>query len=495
MDGVAARITVPSPAPIASPARARAEFVVVSNRLPPREHAGRRQNVGGLVSGLRAALSSRKGVWIGWDAGRPDAQAPPDGIAVEDDTCPARVALHLPAEVAEPYYASFCNGVLWPFLHGMVERVKYDDDAWRAYLEANDRFAAAVMRVAAPTATVWVHDYHHLVLAAALRRRGFAGRLGFFLHVPFPATEIVETLPRCEELIQGMAAYDLVGFHTPRYVRNFVAVARDLIGARRASDGIVVDSHRCRVGAFPIGIDPKVFVESATHEVDDDVASLGRTLGDRKLILGVDRLDYTKGICERLIGFERLLRDFPEWRGKVVLVQIAVPSREEVPDYQDQRARVESLVGRINGEHGETDWVPVRYLYRSYAPTELARLYRMAHVGLVTPIRDGMNLVAKEYVASQDPEDPGVLVLSRFAGAAVELRRAVLTNPLHAAGLARDIDRALHMDLGERVARHGASYAPVMTNTAEAWSAGFLAALDAASPRPETVPPRDSADL
>jgi trehalose 6-phosphate synthase len=459
--------------------------VVVSNRLPPRHAAGRKQNVGGLVSGLRPALASREGLWLGWDAGRADDEAPPGGLEVDDAASPARGALHLPAEIAERHYTGFCNGVLWPFLHGMLDKVQYDDDAWAAYIEANERFADAVTRVAAPGATVWVHDYHLMLLGAALRRRGFSGKLGFFLHVPFPAAEIVETLPRCEVLLEGLARYDLVGFHTARYARNFLDAARELTDARAAGEtldargALLIDEHRCDVGVFPIGIDPSVYAPSEGQAPDDEVESLRRSLRGRKLVLGVDRLDYTKGICERLVGFERLLREEPAWRGKVSLVQIAVPSREDVPQYQEQRARVESLVGRINGEHGETDWVPVRYLYRSYAPAELARLYRMASVGLVTPLRDGMNLVAKEFVAAQDPADPGVLVLSRFAGAAAELGRgALLTNPLHADGLARDVDRALRMEHMERRVRHAICLDSVVSNTAEVWCASFLRALE-----------------
>lgn len=486
MDGAAARLTYPTPVPpIAGAPPGTASFVVVSNRLPPRLVAGRRQSVGGLVSGLRPALASREGVWLGWDAGRADADAPPDGLARDDTACPPRAALHLPSAIADAYYSGFCNGVLWPFLHGMVEKVHYDDAAWSAYIEANERFADAVMRVASPTATVWVHDYHLMGLASALRERGFRGKLGFFLHVPFPAAEIVETLPRCEELLEGLASFDLVGFHTERYARNFVDATRELARGRAHVDAsgrataVSLGPHRCDVGVFPIGIDPAVFAPVDGPEPDDDVASLHRSLRDRKLVLGVDRLDYTKGICERLVGFERLLRAEPSWRGKVSLVQIAVPSREDVPQYQEQRARVESLVGRINGEHGETDWVPVRYLYRSYAPGELARLYRMASVCLVTPLRDGMNLVAKEFVAAQDERDPGVLVLSRFAGAAAELGRgAILTNPLHADGLARDIDRALRMEAGERRVRHAICLESVMSNTAESWCASFLRALE-----------------
>jgi trehalose 6-phosphate synthase len=420
--------------------------------------------VGGLVSALRPTLASRSGLWLG--SRSPDGDAP-EGLFVDPEAVEGRAELALPAAIHEAYYDGFCNSVLWPALHGMMSRVRYDDEAWWAYLEANEHFALAALRLVAPRGVIWIHDYHLMVLGSALRRRGFQGKLGFFLHVPFPPLEVLETLPRHAELLQGLAACDLVGFHTERYARNFVESAEALAGGTR---GAVV-------GAFPIGIDADAFAPSPDPEPAEDVEALG--LRGRRLLLGVDRLDYTKGICERLVGYERMLLRFPEWRGKVVLVQVAVPSREVVPEYQEQRAKIEALVGRINGELGEADWVPVRYLYRSYGGEELARLYRAASVALVTPLRDGMNLVAKEFIAAQSEEDPGVLVLSRFAGAAVELDRAVLTNPLHADGLAADIDLALRMELPERRRRHAHLLAKVRGNTAADWADRFLGALEA----------------
>jgi trehalose-6-phosphate synthase len=288
-----------------------------------------------------------------------------------------------------------------------------------------------------------------------------------YLHVPFPALDVFETLPWATEVIAAILDHDLVGVQTSRYAENLLATARGLLG----TDAEARAKHRVRV--IPVGIDPDRFAAAAASGSASDIG-LEAMLGGRKLILGVDRLDYSKGIPERLEAFARLLELFPRWRNQVSFVQISVPTRSDIPEYGELRSRVESLVGRINGTFGEADWVPVRYLYRSYYQDTLARLYRQAAVGLVTPLRDGMNLVAKEYVASQDADDPGVLVLSKFAGAAEHMTLALLTNPYHVDGMAIDLDRALRMPREERITRHGALRATVWKDTAAAWAATFL---------------------
>ena len=296
--------------------------------------------------------------------------------------------------------------------------------------------------------------------------------------MPFPSPDLFYVLPWAEEVLIAMLDLDLIGFHTQSYAANFRSCVASIPGTRVGDDVIEYRNRRTRIGAFPIGIIPQQFQPSAAEAAPaQEAANLMRAIAPNRLVLGVDRLDYTKGIPERLSGFARLLELYPEWRRKVSLVQISVPSRGDVPDYAEQRERVEHIVGRTNGEYGDGDWVPIRYLYRSFSRDQLSLLYRAAAVGYVTPLRDGMNLVAKEYVAAQDPADPGVLVLSRFAGAAAELTDALLTNPWYVEGLARDLDRALRMPREERHARHEKLLACVERTTAITWAEDFLSTL------------------
>jgi trehalose-6-phosphate synthase len=300
-----------------------------------------------------------------------------------------------------------------------------------------------------------------------------------FLHVPFPSRDVVETMPWAQHVLEAMLAADLVGFHTPEWAANFVTAARGILGAGWDGKRLVHRGRSTGVGAFALPIDAAAFRVDPHAAAAVDVEGLRALLAGRKLVLGVDRLDYSKGIPERLEGFERLLERTPAWRGRVSFVQISVPSRAEVPEYAELRARVENLVGRINGRFGEADWMPVRYLYRSYGREVLAQLYRLADVALVTPLRDGMNLVAKEFVAAQDPREPGVLVLSRFAGAADEMKAAILTNPFHRDGMAADLDHALSMPADERRERQLRLRAVVESGTPAEWTRDFLNALAA----------------
>jgi trehalose 6-phosphate synthase len=274
-----------------------------------------------------------------------------------------------------------------------------------------------------------------------------------------------------------MLSFDLIGFHTPGYVANFLSCVANVPGVRVEGSTVVFRDRVTRVGAFPLGIIPSEFHDASDADAAEEVAGLMRAIGPRKMVLGVDRLDYTKGIPERISAFGSMLEQFPAWRRQACLVQVSVPSRADIPDYAKQRSRVENIVGRINGEYGEADWVPIRYLYRSYGRSQLSELYRAADVGYVTPLRDGMNLVAKEYVAAQDEEKPGVLLLSRFAGAAEELHDALLTNPWDPEGTARDLVRALDMPLGERKERHAKLNAIIQKTTALTWAEDFLGAL------------------
>jgi trehalose 6-phosphate synthase len=437
-----------------------ARLLVVSNRIPPRAVFGKQRPVGGLVSALEPAMQAYDGVWLGWTGKETEGER---RLTIDHASHPVSASFDFPPSWRTRFYAGFCNRALWPLLHGFPSRVTYADEDWLAYVAANAEFARHARDLVARDGTVWVHDYHLLLAGRALRQDGFSGPLGLFLHVPFPPPDLFETLPWAAEVIGAMLDFDVLGFHTEQWAGNF----------RRCAAHLAPDRALPAIEVLPVAatVPPDAAPGGA---IDRDIAGLRTALGTRRMILGVDRLDYAKGIPERLLGFERLLEAQPTWRGQVSFVQVSVPSREDVPEYAELRKRVENLVGRINGQFGEADWVPVRYLYRSYDPRVLTQLYRMADVALVTPLRDGLNLVAKEYVLAQLPENPGALVLSRFAGAAAELRDAILTNPYHPDGLACDLDRALRMDAAERKRRHATMMAALADNTPQRWAAAFL---------------------
>jgi alpha,alpha-trehalose-phosphate synthase [UDP-forming] len=500
---LAARREAPTPPPSVLPvpvvprvARATAprsscRLLAISNRLPdlraPAElgesesetHLEERQrNVGGLVSALEPVLASRGGLWLGW-SGRTTPEAEPSAPEVAEDLRPPLAWIDLPASWPEKYYGGFCNRVLWPLFHSMPSRVRFADDEWAAYEKANDAFAAAATALVDPDTAVWVHDYHALLVAQALRRRGHRGPIGLFLHIPFPCIDLLSMIPWAPHLLDAMLDFDLLAFHTRSFLDNFRRCVGALSPAHVGDDAIEHRGRRIRLDVLPIGILPEGFQEPPEPGMAEELSALLQGIAPSRLIIGVDRLDYTKGIPERLQAFGRLFELFPEWKGKVSLVQISVPSRADIPEYAEQRALVENVVGRVNGEYGEARWVPIRYLYRSYGRNHLSQLYRAADVGYVTPLRDGMNLVAKEYVAAQDPENPGVLLLSRFAGAAVELEDAILTNPYHLDGMARDLDRALRMPLEERRERHAKLHGVISRTTAVSWAEDFLRTLEA----------------
>lgn len=464
------------------------DLLVVSNRLPDMRSAetndepNRKKNVGGLISALEPALKTRHGMWLGW-SGKTVAASEEITTGVSDDDDPDATVKLAWVDYKESwyrhYYSGFCNGTLWPLFHSFPSRVSMSDDGWSSFKEVHEAFADVAAQLTNRNATIWSHDYHLLLFARAMRQRGHTGPIGHFLHIPFPSLDMFQMLPWAEEVMDALLDFDLLGFHTPQHVANFLACATAVLGAKVSDDVVKHRGRDTHVAAMPIGIIPDAFQEEPEPAVVEEIDGLMKTLGDTKLVLGVDRLDYTKGIPERLLAFGRMLEMFPEWRGKVSLIQISVPSRADVPLYAEQRATIESIVGRLNGELGEASWVPVRYLYRSYGRQQLSQLYRAAAVGYVTPLRDGMNLVAKEYVAAQNADDPGVLLLSKFTGAAVEMHDAVLTNPYFIDGMARDLDRSLRMQLDERKTRHGKLLATVERSNAATWAEGFLNALAA----------------
>jgi trehalose 6-phosphate synthase len=431
--------------------------------------------VGGLATGMRGALRKRTGsLWFGWSG----AVVPvgEEGRLVKGTMEGIQVAgLPMTQREISSSYRGFCNEVLWPLFHGFPEKMRIDRDQETCYREVAARFASTLRPMLRSGDTIWIHDYHFISLGRELRRLGWTGPLGYFLHIPFPPYDLWQLLPEPRDFLEAMHHYDLVGFQTMTSLDNYVYCCKRLLNARRDGARLVAGGRRQRAGVYPIGIDPTVFLpREETSRGRGRRGELTRVIRGRRLILGVDRLDYTKGIPERILAFESLVKRFPEWRKKVSFVQIASPSRSRVRGYVEQKRRVDHLVGRVNGELADHDWVPIRYLYRSYPTETLARFYREAAVGLVTPLRDGMNLIAKEFVAAQDPESPGVLVLSRFAGAAEELLDAVLVNPYIPADAASGIARALSMPLQERRRRHAALLGTVLKATADAWSRGFL---------------------
>jgi trehalose 6-phosphate synthase len=381
----------------------------------------------------------------------------------------------------DAFYAGYANGTLWPIFHYRLDLADFNRTYEDGYRRVNERFAARLRPLIGPDDVVWVHDYHFFHLAQELRALGVTNRIGFFLHIPFPGPDILTALPRHGRLVRSMLAYDLVGFQSERDRRHFATYVVEEAGGTELGDGrLTAHGLRTRAAAFPIGIDTAGFagfaVSVAAQRQQDRIL---RMLGGRQQIIGVDRLDYSKGLPERFRAFERMLEDYPESLGRVSLMQIAPESRAALEAYSDIRRELEGLAGHINGRFADVDWTPIRFLTRAFPRRSLAGLCRASRIGLVTPLRDGMNLVAKEYVAAQDPADPGVLVLSRFAGAAEELREGLIVNPYATEEVAEALHTAVKMPLDERQARFEAMYARLARNDANAWANAFLNALEA----------------
>jgi len=454
-------------------------LVVVSNRLPiVRPMAGSHEvdiPAGGLASAVFAALRRAPGsLWLGW-SGKVEPADRAHQIARTRAGGVDLIGLPLMQREASDYYQGFCNSGLWPLFHCFPGRVRMDLRQEACYRGVQMRFAETLRPLLRPDDLIWVQDYHLLLLGRELRRLGWTGRIGFFLHIPFPPYDLWQLLPDPRGFLRALLQYDVVGFQTTGSLDNYVYGCVRELQARRNGGRIVAEGRVQQARVYPVGIDPDEFVPArGTAPKRGRRGVLARVVRGRRVILGVDRLDYTKGIPERILAFEEFLTRHPEWRKKVSCIQIASPSRTSVPQYLEQKRALESLVGRVNGELAEHDWVPIRYLYRSYPRTTLARFYREADVGLVTPLRDGMNLVAKEFVAAQHPEAPGVLVLSRCAGAADELHEAILVNPYIPAEVGEGIDRALAMPLQERCRRHAALLERIQTYTVHDWGRRFL---------------------
>jgi trehalose 6-phosphate synthase len=451
-------------------------LIVVSNRVNPPSGRGE-ESVGGLAMALAAALREYSGLWFGWSGKTTPEFTGQLSMQKIDGVTAATVDLE-EADIDE-YYNGYANKTLWPLLHYRSDLTAYDRVYGEGYERVNRRFAETLRPLIERDDMVWVHDYHLIPLARELRGLGVKNRIGFFLHVPWPAHQLVITLPGHRQLVQAMFDYDLVGFQTAEYVQAFEEYVLNEAAGEQLSPGFWKAFGRTvRVGAYPIGIDAAEFaklVRSPRAVRLRDIMTACTVF--RHLIVGVDRLDYSKGLEERFLGFERLLVAHPDLRREVLMLQIAPVSREGVEAYQEIRARLDELSGRINGEFSDLDWAPFRYVNKNYRRDELAGIYRAARVGLVTPLRDGMNLVSKEYVAAQDPEDPGVLVLSRFAGSARQLREALLVNPNSPEEIGEALHQALSMDKPERIRRWRALFDNVEREDVTAWRDAYVADL------------------
>jgi trehalose 6-phosphate synthase/phosphatase len=480
-----------------------ARLVLVSNRLPVTvkvegDEIALERSAGGLATGLRGPHERSGGLWIGWPgnvSSLDDEQRERLSAKLEEMRC---LPVYLTADEVSRYYDGFSNGVLWPLFHYLLDRIPPHSQDWEAYRAVNEKFAEAVASVHRPGDLVWVHDYQLALVPHMLRARIPGARVGLFLHIPFPATEVLRTLPWREPMLEGMLGADLLGFHTFTYRSHFSSSVLRILGIPTQGDTLHVDGREIRLGVFPIGVDaPALGALAETPGVATDVAAIRAESHGERILLGVDRLDYTKGIPRRMLAFERLLEREPTWRGKVRLVQVAVPSRCDVPSYQDSRGELDQLVGRINGAFSTVDWSPIRYVQRSLDEKRIVALYRAADVMLVTPLRDGMNLVAKEFVTCRSDDD-GVLVLSEFAGAAAEMGEALQVNPYDIDAMASAYQQALTMPEDERRVRMRALRQRIAARDVHQWAQSFIDMLggetNGQAPKRTTLSSREDLD-
>ena len=456
-------------------------LIVVSNRVTPPADQGA-GSTGGLAMALSAALREYSGLWFGWSGETSETYT--GQIAIRKVGGVTVATVDLEEQDRQEYYNGYANKTLWPLFHYRVDLTAYERSFDAGYKRVNTRFAEALAPLIELDDFVWVQDYHLIPLARELRRLGVKNRIGFFLHIPWPARRIMTTLPKHRRLVESLFDYDLVGFQSEDSLSAFEEyVTQEEGGEVTADHRAVAFGSSTRLGAFPIGLDTPDFVSAAANqEAQLMYARMRESMAGRKMIIGVDRLDYSKGLEERFLAYEQFLADNPSELEKLFLLQIATPSRDEVEAYQEIRARLDGVSGRINGAYSTVDWVPVRYVNRAYRRDELAGIYRAAHVGLITPLRDGMNLVAKEYVAAQDPADPGVLILSKMAGAAEQMKEALIINPLSREDVSDAICRALSMPRTERIRRWRALMDGVEKDDVTAWRDDFVDALRKADP-------------
>ena len=451
-------------------------LIVVSNRVAPMQ-SGHSGGIGGLAIAMQDALKERGGVWFGW-SGR-TTQATPDRPDVVEVGKITYATVDLTQQDYDEYYTGFANSVLWPLFHYRLHLTDFSRRNMAGYHRVNAMFARQLLSLLRKDDVIWVHDYHFIPLGHYLRQGGCRNKIGFFLHIPWPPEELLVTLPNHESLVSELCNYDLVGFQTENDLRAFFGYVRKEAGGKVRPSGLVkAFGHKIMTGVFPISIDTELVAKTAEKAAGStQIQRLKDSVSGRKLIIGTDRLDYTKGLVERMEAYQHLLTHYPKYRRNVVFIQIAPPSRTDLPEYQILRRQMENVAGRINGTYADFDWSPVRYLNRGFKRQTILGFLRLSQVGLVTPLRDGMNLVAKEYVAAQPASNPGVLVLSRFAGAARELDGALIVNPHDAEGVSEALDTALSMPVQERKDRWRAMYQRLKQFDLISWRESYMEVL------------------
>ncbi len=452
-------------------------LVVVSNRIAVPD--GTKASAGGLTVGIVDALKTTGGLWFGWNGEINEIGEDDEDMDLFEQDSVTYASFGLNQNDYDLYYLQFSNAVLWPAFHYRLDLVNFQREAWEGYCNVNTLLANRLLPLLKPDDVLWIHDYHLLPFAAALRKLGVNNRIGFFLHIPFPTPEIFNALPPHNELLEMMCDYDLLGFQTESDRTAFLECLS--LMTQLQTDG---KQHRAFGNTFatevyPIGIEPDSIKEMAEGPLPPKMAAMKKDLGDAKNIIACERLDYSKGLPERFLAYEALLENYPEHHGKIRYSQIAPTSRGDVQAYQDIRHQLETEAGRINGKYGTLGWTPLYYLNQHFDRRLLMKIFRLTDIGLVTPLRDGMNLVAKEYVAAQDPNDPGVLVLSRFAGAANELTSALIVNPYDRDEVAAALNQAATMPLNERISRYNDMMAVLRRNDISHWRKSYLKDLQA----------------
>ncbi|WP_432415805.1 alpha,alpha-trehalose-phosphate synthase (UDP-forming) [Chromohalobacter israelensis] len=446
-------------------------LVVISNRVSVPEPG--KPQAGGLAVAITGALEECGGMWFGWDG--KISQTPSNHPATVQHGNITYATLPLSREDYEDYYLGFSNEVVWPVFHFNLGAMDFRLSYARAYQRVNERFASVLSTLLEGGELIWVHDYHLIPLGKALRQQGVQDPVGFFLHIPFPCYDLLRALPGYRGLLDDLLHYDLLGFQTENDLHAFRQAVVETFGAVIVDDTIECNGQQVRTGVYPVGVDvEELLAEAERSNLNEQARQLKVDLGDRDLILGADRLDYSKGLVQRFNAFEALLRDFTHRRQRTVFIQIASPSRCAIPEYDELRRQLEEMAGHINGTYAELDWMPVHYFNQTYPREVLIGLFRSARVGLVTPLRDGMNLVCKEFVAAQSPDDPGVLVLSELAGAANELSGALLVNPYDESTIVSAIEQALNMPLDERRERYQQMISVLRRNSLLEWRRRFL---------------------
>lgn len=456
-----------------------ARLVIVSNRVPS---PGKGDKAGGLAVALKDAIGQDT-LWFGWSGHQAAHSSDRATVTRHDGIDYATVDVS--SEAYQNFYVGFANGTLWPLLHFRLGLMEFRREHLEGYRAVNVHYARTLAPLLRPEDLVWVHDYHLIPMASELRKAGVRNSIGFFLHIPFVPPSVFAALPRGEELLQDFCAYDVVGFQTAEHRDDFLDCVRRILKYPVDDDGVItgLDRRRVRSIVAPIGIDGQGFQHQAIQSAKSrNTRRLAESLVGRQLMIGADRLDYSKGLPNRFEAFNRLLTRFPEHKNSVSFLQIAAPSREDVSEYAALRPLLNRMAGDINGRHGAFDWVPLRYMSQSLARSTLAGFYRIAQIGVVTPLRDGMNLVAHEYVAAQDPADPGVLILSSFAGVAHYFDDALIVNPYDPDEIAEAMHEAIAMGLEERKLRHSRLFETLKTLSARAFCSGFIDALSGTAP-------------